>query len=463
MTVLLNTPDDLTIDAVRRIAWDGEDAELSPAALDAIGRRRAEFLAFVDANLDRYLYGITTGHDTAAKTLLDADGRRAYGAVMPPTPPTTGPPLPDRVVRTVLLTRLTDVLHGTAPVRPETAGRLTALLRAPELPPVPATGHGEPGDIIALGALLRPEFEHTLEVGEGMFLVNGSPVAAAVLADGVLSARDRLARAENVLALAAVAASSPDMHYDEQLGHLWRDPHQAAVLARFRELLAGADRPQLPYQAPVSFRSAPRVLGAVRRALAHAEECVVIGLSAASNNPVFVGPDVAPPLGDVLSNGGYHNPLVAPSLDTLAHGWADLTHVVTAQVNRLIEVPDGVRAHETEPRVSLFGMPASGWAEHARAAAQPSLVGVGRSGQTDTSTPDVLAWQRAGDAGAALDADLALLAVLAAHTLAHRKDPVPPSLAGLHASVLERFGLDTAPPAFGGAIAAVVADLTGGA
>lgn len=463
MTVLLSTPDDLDLEAVRRIAWDGENAELTPTALDAIGRRRSEFLAFVDANLDRYLYGITTGHDTAAKTLLDFEGRRAYGALMPPTPPTTGPPLPDRVVRTVLLARLTDVLHGAAPVRPETARRLVALLRAPELPPVPATGHGEPGDIIALGVLLRPEFEHTLEVGEGMFLVNGSPVAAAVLADGVLAARQRLDRTERVLALAAVAASSPDMHYDAHLGHLWRDPHQAAVLARFRDLFAGGDRPQLPYQAPVSFRSAPRVLGAARRALAHAEEAAAVGLSAASNNPVFAGPDVAPPLGDVLSNGGYHNPLAAPALDALTHGWADLTHVVTAQVNRLIEVPDGIRAHETQPRVSLFGMSASGWTDHASAAAQPSLVGVGRSGQTDTSTPDVLAWQRTGDAGTALDADLALLAVLAAHTLAHREDPVPPALAGLHASVLERFGLDTEPLGFADAIAAVLADVTGGA
>ncbi|MDQ4119719.1 MAG: aromatic amino acid lyase, partial [Actinomycetota bacterium] len=333
--------------------------------------------------------------------------------------------------------------------------RITGLLRAPALPAVPATGHGEPGDIIALGALLRPEFEHTLEIGEGMFLVNGSPVAAALLADGVLASRERLDRAERVMALAAAAASSPDMHYDEALGHLWRDPHQAAALARFRELLAGSDRPQLPYQAPVSFRSAPRVLGAVRRALAQAEEAAAIGLSAASNDPVFTG-------SDVLSCGGYHNPLAAPAMDALTHGWADLTHVVTAQVNRLIEVPDGVRAHETEPRVSLFGMTASGWADHARAAAQPSLVGIGRSGQTDTSTPDALAWQHTGDAGAALDADLALLAVLAAHTLAHRGDDVPPTLAGLHASVLEQFGLHTPPTSFGDALAAVLADVTGG-
>ena len=456
MTVLLNTPDDLTLEAVRRVAWDGEDAELMSAALDAIGRRRTEFLAFVDANLDRYLYGITTGHDTAAKTLLDEPGRRAYGALMPATPPTTGPPLPDRVVRAVLLARLADVLHGTAPVRPETAQRLVAMLRAPELPAVPATGNGEPGDIIALGALLRPEFEHTLEIGEGMFLVNGSPVAAAVLADGVLAARERLDRAERVLALAAVAASSPDMHYDEALGRLWRDPHQAAVLGRFRELLAGTGRPQLPYQAPVSFRSAPRVLGAIHRALAHAEECATIGLAAASNNPVFTG-------SDVLSNGGYHNPLVAPALDALTHGWADLTHVVTAQVNRVIEVPDGVRfprdhAHRERVRHDRvrLGRPRAG-----RGAA---VAGRGRAQRSDGH-------EHAGRAGLAADRRRGRRArrrpgvarrPRRAHARAPRRTPIPPALAELHASVLERFGLDVPPLGFGDAIAAVLADLTGG-
>jgi histidine ammonia-lyase len=455
VTYVLNEAADVSLEAVRRVAWAGEGVRLSSGALHAIGRRRAEFAAFVEAHAGDHLYGITTKHDVAAKTVLDDAARVEFGRVLPPTPPTTGAPLPERVTRAAVLARLTDVLHGTAALRAETAERLTALLDGP-LPAVPEGGNGDPGDVIALGRLLRPGLEGILEVGEGMALINGSPMAAAVLADGVLLATDRLPRIERVLALAAVAAGLPDMHVDAQLGVLWGDPHQARALARFRELLDGGRWARRAYQAPVSFRSAPRVLGGVLRMLAHAQEAAGTALGAASNNPVYVGPDLRPPLGAVLSNGGYHDPLVAPTLDALAHAWADLAQLVTAQLNRLSDPPDGIAALETEPRTSLFPMTASGWAEQARAAAQPSLIGLGRSGQTDTSTPDVLAWRRAVDAGVALDALLGLLAVTAVHLVAHRGDTLPPALAGLGAAVLERFPVDTAPLDVGDALAAVL-------
>jgi histidine ammonia-lyase len=461
VTLELSEPADVDLEAVRRVARAGEPVRLAPAALAAIGRRRAEFVAFVEAHAGDHLYGITTKHDVAARTVLDDAARAEFGRLLPPTPPspsTLGPALPERVTRAAVLARLTDILHGTAAIRAETAARLTTLLDGP-LPAVPEGGNGDPGDVVALGRLLRPAFQGTLEVGEGMALINGSPMASGVLADAVLSGRDRIARLEQVLALAAVAACLPDMHVDAQLGVLWGDPHQERVLARYRELLAGGTWPRRAYQAPVSFRSAPRVLGGVLRTLAHAQDAATTTLRAASNNPVFVGPDLRPPLGAVLSNGGYHNPLVSPTLGALAHAWADLAQLVTAQLNRLTDPPDGIAAHETEPRTSLFPMTASGWAEQARAAAAPGLVGLGRSGQTDTSTPDVLAWRRATDAGAALDALLGLLAVTATHLVTRRGDTPPPALAGLRDAVLECYPLDTPPLDVAEALDAVLAHL----
>lgn len=458
MTFLLSTPADIDLAAVRRVAWDGESARLSATALDAVERRRREFEAFVEANTGRHLYGITTRQGSAAGVLLDDAERRDFARRLPTTPPAIGPGLPGRVARGVVLARLCDVLHGTAALRRSTVERLTELLDGP-LPTVPEAGNGEPGDIIVLGQLFRPTFEGTLEVGEGMALVNGSPVASAVLADAVLLAEDRMPRLEVVLALAAVAARLPDMHLDAELGRLWGDPHQDEALARFRELLDGGDRPRRAYQAQVSFRGAPRVVGGLRRTVAHARDAATIALAAASNNPAYVGPELRPPLGAVLSNAGYHNPLVAPSLDTLTHAWADLAQLVNAQINRLIEEPEGIAVHEPEPLIGSFAMSASGWAEEARAAAQPSLIGLGRSGQTDTSTPDVLAWRRAVDAGNALDALLGLLAVTAVHLVEHRGDTFPPALQGPRAAVLDGFPRDTRPIEFADAIAAVQAQL----
>lgn len=452
MTVEVEHGTDLTLGAVRRVAWEGERVALSDATVDAITRRRTAFLAFVEANSDRHLYGITTRHHSGATQLLSADEREAFGRHVGSAPSSTGPGLPDRVVRAVVLARLADVLNGTAAVRRETALALVGMLDGP-MPYVPERGHGEPGNIIALGHLFRSRFIGHVEIGEGMALVNGSPVGAAVLADAALAGRGRITSAERVLALAAVAAESPPMHYDEYLGRVWGDEHQTEVLRHLRELMADADRPMLPYQAAVSFRSTPRVLGWVARVQAQAEGCAAISLSASSNNPIYVGPDTCPPLGDVLSNGGFHNPMAAPCLDALARAWADLAQLVTAQVGRLIEKPDGIVASEPAAQVSLFDMASAGWAEEARAAAQPSLIGLGPVGRTDTTTSEILAWRRARDAGEALQADLALLAVVAAHTIARRGGNAPSALAGLHATVMDAFPLHAEPAEFGGALA----------
>ncbi|MFF2110092.1 aromatic amino acid lyase [Rhodococcus koreensis] len=456
MTVVIDSSDDLTLDNVARVAWAGEECRLGVRALGAILSRRDEFVDFVEQNADRHLYGITTKHHVGAKSVLSEGGRTEFATRLPSTPATVGPRLPERLVRAIILARLADVLNGTACLRVETVQRLLDMLDT-ALPPVPARGNGEPGDIIPLGHLFRGRFDGTLEIGEGMALINGSPVAAAALSDAVLAGRRRIINMEQAMALAAVAMNAPIAHYAPELEAAWRDEHQAEALRNIRELLQTDDHSrELPYQAPVSFRSGPRLIGWARRAQASAEECAEIALSASSNNPIFVGPNAHPPHGAILSNGGYHNPLVAPSLDSLARTWADVCQLVTAQVNRIVEDPTGLVATEPESQVSLLYMTSAGWAEEARAAATPSLIGLGGAGQTDTGTPDLLAWRKAHDAGEALDANLAVLAVVASHALARKNHPAPRRLEKLSQRILERFPVGSSPVDFGPQLEGVV-------
>ncbi|AHK32042.1 hypothetical protein OPAG_05346 [Rhodococcus opacus PD630] len=456
MTVVIDSSDDLTLDNIARVAWMGEPCRISDRALSVIRSRRHEFVDFVEQNADRHLYGITTRHHVGAKSVLGEDGRAEFATRLPSTPATVGPRLPERLLRAVLLARLADVLNGTACLRVETVHRLLDLLET-DLPPVPARGNGEPGDIIPLGHLLRTHFDGTLEIGEGMALINGSPVAAAALGDAALAGRHRITVMEQMMALGAVANHAPAAHYAPELEAAWRDEHQAEAIHNIRRLIETDDHSsELPYQAPVSFRSGPRVIGWARRAQAAAEECAEIALSASSNNPIFVGPAIHPPLGAILSNGGYHNPLVAPSLDSLARTWADVCQLVTAQVNRIVEDPRGLVATEPESQVSLLYMTSAGWAEEARAAATTSLIGLGGAGQTDTGTPDLLAWRKAHDAGAALDNNLAVLGVVSSHALARTGQAVPPRLAALSRQILQRFPVGSAPVDFGTQLESVV-------
>lgn len=56
-----------------RVGIDDEPLQLGERAIAAITKRRHEFIAFVEGNLDQHLYGITTRHHTGAKTVLDAE------------------------------------------------------------------------------------------------------------------------------------------------------------------------------------------------------------------------------------------------------------------------------------------------------------------------------------------------------------------------------------------------------
>ncbi|MBO0785142.1 MAG: aromatic amino acid lyase [Actinobacteria bacterium] len=452
----MDTSRDLTLESVHQISREGASCALSETALARVARRREEFLAFVRHNQERHLYGITTKHHVGAKTLLDAASRDEFARRLPPTPAGSGEPLPETLTRAIVACRLADVLNGTACLRPGTAVRLAALLDGP-LPAVPRLGHGEGGDITALAHLFRPAFEGTLELGEGMALINGSPAGTAALADAVLDGRHRIRSAEQALSLAAIAARAPAGHYAAPLERAWGDPFQAQALSSMRALIEGAGGyEQLPHQAPASFRTSPRTAGWLRRVQAQAEDAASVALRASSNNPAFVGPDGDHPYGAVLSNGGFNSALVSPTLDALARSWADLCQLVTAQVNRLVEDPAGLPGSEPESQVSLFCFSAAGLAEEARAAATTTLMGVG-TGQSDTSTHDLLAWRKATQAGRALDHDLALLLVVAAHTLARSDRPRPAGVIGsLTADVLAAFPVGTPPAGFGQALARVI-------
>lgn len=453
MTLVVSTSADIGLEAILRVAWHGEGVRVSAEGLARIRSRRLEFEAFVEANAGAHLYGITTTHHYGASTVLTPEAREEYHSRLTPTPPSVGPALPNRLVRAIVLARLASFLDGHTGVRAETVVAIADMLDRP-LPYVPERGHGDPGEIILLGHLFRQlEPEGGFGVGGPMAVLNGSPAAAAALADVVLAARERSALAEEVFALAAEAIRAPLEHYDAAFERLWGDEYQAAVLRRMRELLADGHPSRRLYQAPVSFRNTPRMLGWVRRLQEQSEECAAISLGAVSANPTFVFPEEHPPQGAVLSNGGYYNPLAAPLMNAFARAWADLCQLATHQVERLVEDPDGLLGIETESRMTLFYMTQTGWAEEARQAAQPTITSLGGVGQTDTSTPDLLAWRLACEAGRALEVSLATLAVVASHAIACTGRQPPPKLKALFQQVLDCLPAGSDPRDFGDGLA----------
>ncbi|MGZ4249173.1 MAG: aromatic amino acid lyase [Solirubrobacteraceae bacterium] len=363
-----------------------------------------------------------------------------------------GEALPHRVTRAIVVARLANLLEGHGAVRAQTAQAVAAMLDASKLPPVSGQSNGGAGEVLALGSLFYElSTQLSLTAKERMALINGSPCAAALVADVALAGRRRLELTESIFALVAEVAGAPDEHYADELGDLWGDEYEAQALRSLRALLAGSDRVRQRHQASVSLRILPRVLGAARRAQAAAEHAATVSLSAVTDNPVYLPPDTKPPLGAVYSNGGYHNAQAAPAIDGLAFAHADLCQLAQRLTDHLFQSPATAPlvVHD-EWTVKPLHMVQNGWAEEARAISTPTLLSLGGFGQNDVPALNFLAWRKAISVGRCLDAALAVLAAIVSQALYADARAPPPPLRALLAQIRESFSPVSRPRRLGG-------------
>jgi len=442
MTVLLNARSDISLDALRRVAWEGEGVELGQEAIAQMDRAHEAFDGYVKARLDEdpeaLIYGVTTGPGDAGRhTLSDEAAKRRPTRLW--TAASFGEPLPERVVRGIVLARLANFVEGHATARGEVGRAIAAMLDGERLPSVPAQGNGGAGEILALGHLFYDiSVDIQLTPKERMALINGSPCAAALVGDAALAAEGRTVLAEAVFALAIEAIGAPLEAYSADVEAMWDDGQETAATRSLRSLLDGHRSLRLPHQAPVSFRILGRVLGRSRRANAEAEQAAATALRSVTDNPVYVPPDESRPLGAVLSTGGYHNSRAVAALDGLAFAWADLCQLAQRQADALFQLPDTAPYLRSESGVKPLHMVQNGWAEEARAVAQPTLLSQGSFGQNDVPVLTFLAWRKAMGVGLCLDACLAVLGVLAAHALHGAGHAAPPRLARVMEEVLDK-------------------------
>ena len=439
MPVVLDRRADITLDAFRRVAWCGEGVELSGAALARIAEARRAFMALLD-DPSIVIYGVTSGYGDRASIRLEPDERRAQARLGAGNIRISfDDPLPNRVVRGIVLARLASMVEGNAAVRPEVAEAVASMLDGDDpLPSVPARGNGGAGEIIALGHLFGGMAELELQEKESVALVNGSPGSAALVADAAIAARGRLRLAEEVLALSAEALRAPLEAYAPELEELWGDQHEAAALRRLRELLSGGAEERRAFQAPVSYRILPRVLGQAHRALAEAERAATVSLSEVSDNPIFVPPSESSPAGRILSNGSFHNARAPAALDSLAGAWADLCQLAERHTHRLRVDPDGLAGPDVRPSpVTYLQMVQVAYTEEARLHAQRTALPAGGFDQDDVVSTGFLAWGKEERAAGCLEAVLAILAATASGALHVSGRPAPPALAGLLAEVRE--------------------------
>jgi histidine ammonia-lyase len=440
MTVTLNTRSDFTLEHFRRVAWGGEAVVLGNAATHTIAEARDAFMQLIE-NPDISIYGVNTGYGGRAKFRLDAEARKAQSQL--PThhrAASWGEALPDRVTRGIVFARLANFIEGHAAVSPAVAQSVVDMLSQPTMPYVPTRGQGGAGEILSLSHLFLDASKlWPLAEKDMLALVNGSPAASALIADAALATVQRLQVALEVFALAAEAFNTPHGHFAEELEGCWNNPHDAWALDQLRDLMQGGSGPRRPYQAPVSIRILPRILGQAHRAMETAADVAQQSLPAVSDNPVVFPPGQQLGAEPVVSTGGYHNMQAAAALDGLVCAHANLAVLAGRIAAKLLDgqvslLPPYLGYENGESYLGCLPMAIVGYEEELRMLSMPTLLPGSESGgfgQDDVASPVFLAWQKYDRSSLLIEQSLASLAPIAVRALKLTKRPIPEKLQAL--------------------------------
>jgi len=333
--------------------------------LDRAAERQVQQAARVVAEIahaDDPVYGINTGFGDLSMVRVPQDELRALQRNLVRSHAVgVGLPLPEDVVRAILVLRANTLAAGRSGVRAEVIDLLCDMVNRRVHPAIPRHGSvGASGDLapLAHAALvligegeaidhgkrtggadaLKAAGLKPIELGpkEGVSLINGTQVMTAI---GCLALHDAevLATTADVLgAMSAEALRSTDRAWDQQLNATRPHPGQQAVAANLRSLMAGSPNvashrvgdPRV--QDPYSVRCMPQVHGASRDALAYVRRVLEVEINSVTDNPIVFAEDHR-----VVSGGNFHGQPVAIALDLATIAVAELADISESRIDRM--------------------------------------------------------------------------------------------------------------------------------
>ena len=315
-------------------------------------------------------YGINTGFGALARQRISRDqlAQLQYNLVRSHACG-VGEPLADGVVRRILILKANSLAIGRSGIRPEVVDVLLALLNHDVLPLIPAKGSvGASGDLaplahMTLALIGEGEALHRgkrlegaavleaagvkpvkLEAKEGLALLNGTQVSAALAIEGLLRGRRALLSSIVLGALTLEALAGSYSPFDARIHEVRNMRGQIRVAELFRGLLTGSeiwqahqgcDRVQDPY----ALRCMPQVYGAVWDTLDHAASVLERELNSVSDNPLIFGDDV-------LSGGNFHAEPIAFLSDFMAIAMTELGNIAERRIDLMLR--------KVNPRLPMF-------------------------------------------------------------------------------------------------------------
>lgn len=357
--------DELVLDIVADFLAGKVRAQVSPSKHKSLEKVRR----FVESHIDgeHTYYGINTGFGRLAQEkiglaqleTLQVNLVRSHASGV-------GEPLDADVVRLIILLKAHALALGYSGASPAVVAFLVRMLDKGVLPVIPSKGSvGASGDLAPLAhmalamigegeviykgkrissrAALRSAGLKPVKLGakDGITLINGTQVMAALSAIAVLRA-ERLIKAADVAAALSVegfrGSSAP---FDPDIQRVRGQLGQSASAKMIRRLIKGSkiiashkDCPRV--QDPYSLRCIPQVHGAVRDAFYYARDIVSRELNSCTDNPLVFADS-----GKIVSGGNFHGEPLALAMDTLSIAMAELGSISERRIEQLTNPKSG--------------------------------------------------------------------------------------------------------------------------
>ena len=356
----------LATSEIEAVIFGTAQVQLSPEAAACIDRS-ADIVARA-ARSGKSVYGVTTGFGSNRdKSIPPEDAEQLQHRLVVSHACGVGKPLPQEVVRGMMLLRIKALARGFSGIRRSTLQRLIDLLNARIHPVVPERGSvGASGDLCPLAhvaialigvgevdtpagrcsarqALAEAGLEPIrLTYKEGLALLNGTQSMTALGLVTTLRARRIFALADAACAMTLEALAGRIEAFDPRVQAVRGRPGQVEVAARILRLTAGSELVGCKpgevegkrefVQDPYCLRCAPQVHGAALDVLDHVERQLLIEADAVTDNPI-----IFPDNEDILSGGNFHGQPVAMALDYLKLALADLASISERRTARLVD------------------------------------------------------------------------------------------------------------------------------
>jgi histidine ammonia-lyase len=311
---------------------------------------------------EKVVYGINTGFGSLCQTIISKDDtHKLQENLLRSHSVGVGEPVPDEVVRLMLVLKVHSLAFGFSGIDILTLERIMWFLSNDYLPLVPEKGSlGASGDLAPLahlflpliglgkvkyrgkfidtGELYQKEGLNSLVLGpkEGLALINGTQLISSYAIKIIDRFHNCLEASDIIGAMTLEGLLGSAKPFEDEIHHLrpfegvCHVAHRMKILLDKSEMVAShaaCGRVQDPY----SIRCIPQIHGASRNAWQHLRDLAEIEINSVTDNPVIF------PAGKTISGGNFHGQPLALPLDYCGLAASELGNISERRTYLLLQ------------------------------------------------------------------------------------------------------------------------------